>query len=54
MREKSELPGQGTRVSADGQVRGIVAGEDLYPALLRVWLGDRPADPALKRAMLGG
>jgi hypothetical protein len=49
-----DLPGQGTRVSADGQVRGIVAGEDLYPALLRVWLGDRPADPALKRAMLGG
>lgn len=49
-----DLPGQGTWVSADGQVRGTVAGDNPYPALLRVWLGDRPADSELKRAMLGG
>lgn len=48
------LPGQGTRVSADGKVRGSVAGDDLYRALLRVWLGERPADADLKNAMLGG
>lgn len=48
------LPGQGTRVSADGKVRGSIAGDDLYRALLRVWLGERPADADLKNAMLGG
>lgn len=48
------LPGQGTRVSAEGKVRGSVSGDDLYRALLRVWLGERPADADLKNAMLGG
>ncbi|WP_442954815.1 chalcone isomerase family protein [Pelomicrobium sp.] len=46
------LPGQGAWVSAGGRERGLVAGEDLYPALLRARLGDPPADLALKRVPL--
>ncbi len=48
------IPGQGTRVTANGKVRGTVAGDELFPALLRVWLGDKPADEDLKKGMLGG
>ena len=41
-------------VTFNGQARGSVAGEPFPRALLRVWLGDKPADEDLKRAMLGG
>ena len=48
------LPGVGTVVSLNGVVRGKpIAGEDFYRALLRIWLGDKPVDDELKRAMLG-
>jgi hypothetical protein len=47
------IPGQGTRITADGTVRGTIAGDDLFPALLKVWLGDKPADEDLKKGMLG-
>jgi hypothetical protein len=48
------LPGAGTRVTVNGEARGTMPGEEFYRALLRVWLGDQPADGALKKAMLGG
>jgi hypothetical protein len=48
------LPGTGTRVTVNGEARGTIAGDEFYRALLRVWLGDQPADGALKKAMLGG
>lgn len=43
----------GLTVSLNNQVRGTVAGADFARALLRVWLGDKPADAALKQALLG-
>lgn len=48
------LPGTGTRVTVNGESRGTIPGEDFYRALLRIWLGDQPADASLKKAMLGG
>jgi len=49
------LPESGTRVGVDGAARGTpIAGEDFFRALLRIWLGDRPVDADLKKAMLGG
>ena len=48
------LPGEGTRVQINEAVRGSVEGEDFYRALLKVWLGDKPADKGLKEDMLGG
>ncbi|HYU69550.1 MAG TPA: chalcone isomerase family protein [Burkholderiales bacterium] len=48
------LPESGTRVTVDGEVRGKpVPGEDFYVALLRIWLGEKPVDTDLKKAMLG-
>lgn len=44
----------GVAVSFNGEARGMVAGEEFGKVLLRVWLGDRPADAALKKALLGG
>src|SRR5216683_6975377 len=49
------LPESGTRVTVDGAARGkTVPGEDFFVALLRIWLGEKPVDADLKKAMLGG
>ena len=49
------LPRMGTRIVLNGEPRGkIIAGEDFYRALLRIWLGDDPAQESLKKALLGG
>ena len=48
-------PQDGTRVSVNGVTRGpLIPGEDFYAAVLRVWLGEIPADAGLKKGMLGG
>lgn len=48
-------PQDGTRVSVNGVTRGaLISGEDFYAAVLRVWLGETPADAGLKKGMLGG
>jgi hypothetical protein len=47
-------PDAGTRVIVNGNVQGsAIAGEDYFAALLRIWLGDKPADPDLKKGLLG-
>ena len=47
--------GGATRVSVDGRPAGKpIAGEDFYRALLRIWIGDKPVQADLKRALLGG
>lgn len=48
------VPGAGTQVWVNDTLRGKVAGDDFARALLRIWLGEHPADTALKRALLGG
>ena len=48
------LPGAGTRVTVRGEDKGTIPGEDFNRALLRIWLGEQPADASLKKAMLGG
>lgn len=49
-----EFSSAGVAVGFNGQPRGHVAGEAFAKALLRVWLGDKPVDAALKKALLGG
>jgi hypothetical protein len=48
------LPGTGTRVTINTEVRGSVEGTDFFNALLLVWLGENPVSGDLKKAMLGG
>lgn len=48
------IPTNGTRLSVGNEVRGKdIPGEDFYRALLRIWLGEKPADSDLKSALLG-
>jgi len=48
------LPKVGTRVWLNGELQGQVEGADFYAALLKVWLGESPADANLKDAFLEG
>ena len=48
------LQGQGTVVTLNGrQVGEVIAEPAFYTALLKIWLGERPADSKLKNALLG-
>jgi hypothetical protein len=48
------IPGAGTRISVDGAAKGkAIAGDDFFPALMKIWLGERPVEPSLKAAILG-
>jgi hypothetical protein len=47
-------PDIGTVVSIDGRPRGApIAGEDFARGLLRIWLGEKPVQDDLRRALLG-
>ena len=43
-----------TRVLQGGEVRGSIGGEAFNRALMKVWLGERPVQSDLKKALLGG
>jgi hypothetical protein len=48
------LPETGTRLIFNGAQKGAdIPGEDFYRALLRIWLGDKPAQDDLKEKLLG-
>lgn len=46
----------GTRMLLNGKPLGepVAGGAAFFNALLRVWIGERPPDTSLKKAMLGG
>jgi chalcone isomerase-like protein len=43
-----------TRIGWNGEAKGTIQGAAFNQALLRVWLGDKPVQPELKKALLGG
>lgn len=48
-------PETGTRIVVNGQAKGAaMPGDEFFAAVLRVWIGDKPADGGLKKGMLGG
>ena len=48
------VPAAGTQVTVDGKPSGVpIPGEDFYRALLKIWLGEKPVQPDLKKALLG-
>lgn len=49
-----DFSAEGVTVGLNGETRGKVAGPGFAKALLKVWLGDKPADASLKKALLGG
>jgi hypothetical protein len=47
-------PDGGTRITLNGQPKGnAIPGADFFAAVLRIWLGEKPADETLKKGMLG-
>lgn len=49
------VPGTGLQSTVNGKPVGeTVAEQAFYNAVLRIWLGDKPADGALKPLLLGG
>ena len=47
--------GSATRLVVNDKPSGKpIAGEDFYRALLRIWIGDKPVQDDLKKALLGG
>ena len=47
------IPGTGIRTLVDGAQKGAdITGEDFYAALLKIWLGNDPADDDLKAALI--
>ena len=54
MRLTIDWTGTGTAVTVDGKPAGQpIPGEDFYRALLKIWLGEKPVQADLKRALLG-
>jgi len=47
------MPEEGTQVWINDTLNGIVSGEDFFAALLKIWLGPKPAEANLKDALLG-
>ncbi len=49
-----DVGGGVTRLTVNGAVKGAdIGGEDFYRGLLRVWLGEKPAQDDLKEKLLG-
>lgn len=48
------LPDSGTQISLNGAAKGTVGGAPFNSALLKVWLGNKPAQADLKQKLLGG
>lgn len=48
-----DFSADGVTAGLNGENRGKVAGAAFARALLKVWLGDKPADASLKKALLG-
>ncbi len=47
-------PGSGTRVTLNDKPLGKeIPGDDLFRAVMRIWLGDKPVQDDLKNALLG-
>jgi len=49
-----DFVGGETRIAFNGQAKGSIAGEPFNAALMRIWLADKPVQPDLRKALLGG
>jgi len=47
------IPGIGSQIALNGKILGTIKGLDFANAMLSIWLGPNPLDPALKKALLG-
>jgi long-chain acyl-CoA synthetase len=43
-----------TQIGLNGSAKGTLAGEAFNKALTKIWIGDKPIQTDLKKALLGG
>jgi len=48
------VPEAGTKITVNGKELGsVIAGEEFFTSVLRIWLGDKPVDATLKKGLIG-
>lgn len=47
------LPGKGTRITINNEVKGIIKGKDYFKAMLAIWVGENPVGRDFKQDVLG-
>ena len=47
------LPDSGTRITVNGQSKGVIEGFDFMQAILKVWIGASPAQESMKASIMG-
>jgi len=47
------IPGEGTRLSLNGEVLGSIPGDDFAGAVFSIWLGGHPIDERFRDTLLG-
>ncbi|MCP4272743.1 MAG: hypothetical protein GY781_12390 [Gammaproteobacteria bacterium] len=47
------IPGEGTKMSINGDLVAEIAGDEFYHAFLKTWLGPHPFSRKMKEALLG-
>ena len=47
------LPGKGTRITINNEVKGIIPGKDYFKAMLSIWIGENPVGRSFKEDILG-
>ena len=47
------LPGEGTRLSLNGEDLGLIPGDDFAGAVFSIWLGNHPIDETFRDTLLG-
>lgn len=48
-----DFSAEGLTIGHNGSPRGKIADEKIGPAVLKIWLGEKPAEESLKQALLG-
>lgn len=47
------IPGKGTRITINDEVKGVIPGKDYFRAMLSIWIGDNPVGRDFKDDVLG-
>ncbi|NVK39351.1 MAG: chalcone isomerase family protein [Gammaproteobacteria bacterium] len=47
------LPGKGTQITINNEVKGIIPGKDYFRAMLSIWIGENPVGRTFKDDILG-
>ncbi len=47
------IPGKGTQITINNEVKGVIPGKDYFRAMLSIWIGENPVGRTFKDDVLG-